>query len=43
MLNATFKTRAAGISYTGIMDFIQSLLLPRGIIAVIPAYTQMQS
>ena len=43
MLNATFKTRAAGIFYTGIVGFIQSLLLPRGVIAVIPAHAKMQS
>jgi hypothetical protein len=43
MLNATFKTRVAGIFRSGIAGLMQSLLLPRGVIAVIPAYTQTQS
>lgn len=41
MLNAILKTRAcnsAAIFRSGIVGFIQSLLLPRGVIAVIPAY-----
>lgn len=44
MFNAIVKTRAynsAGIFRSGIAGFIQSLLLPRGVIAVIPVRVWM--